>query len=237
MPERDYKTFVESFLPRVSSIDQIYELFKGLGYPSEVILNPSYKRRVSEFGFAKEEEEKINNIFTVLNFEKNLNVFLVETKIPANITARFLRYLARVFSDHYLRFLLIATGDYKTIAFVLPDFEKKDVGELKLKIIRLQIDVTNLYYTDKQTLANLGLTSSEKDWRDIWFKWRDAFNVKRVTEEFFDGYAGAPDSIFFKVRKELLRQKVTRKEAHEIHPATSKPHHVYLFRGEEALAK
>jgi hypothetical protein len=158
---------------------------------------------------------KIANIYTVLSIGKNLNVFLIETKSPTNVTVRFLRYLAKVFSDHYLHFLLIVTGDFKTIAFVLPDFGKKDIGELKLKIIRLQIDVKDLYYTDKQTIASLGLSGQEKDWRDIWLKWRDAFNVRRVTDKFFEEYAGAPNSVFFKIRKELVRQKISRRDAHE----------------------
>ena len=213
--ESNYKDFVEDFVPRIHSVDDAYGLFQGLGYPADAILDPSYKRRVSEFGFAKEEEEKIANIYTVLSIKKNLNVFLVETKSPVNVTVRFLRYLAKVFSDHYLRFLLIVTGDFRTITFVLPDFEKKEVGELKLKIIRLQIDAKDLYYTDKQTIAGLGLTGQEKDWRDIWLKWRDAFNVRRVTDEFFRLYAGDPDSVFFKVRNSLIRQKISRKDAHE----------------------
>jgi len=213
--ESNYNGFVEDFVPRIQSVDDFYSLFKRLGYPSKAVLDRSYRRRVGEFGFANEEEEKIANIYTVLSIEKNLNIFLVETKSPVNVTVRFLRYLAKVFSDHYLRFLLIVTGDFRTIVFVLPDFEKKDVGELKLKIIRLQIDVKDLYYTDKQTIASLGLTGQEKDWRDIWLKWRDAFNVRRVTDKFFEEYAGAPDSVFFKIRKELVRQKISRKDAHE----------------------
>jgi 23S rRNA G2445 N2-methylase RlmL len=213
--EKDYKSFVEEFAPKICSVDDVYGLFKGLGYPPEAILDPSYKRRISEFGFAKEEEEKIANIYTILSIEKNLNVFLVETKSPANVTVRFLRYLAKVFSDHYMHFLLIVTGDFRTVVFVLPDFERKGVGEVKLKIIRLQVDVSDPYYTDKQTIASLGLTEQERSWRDIWLKWRDAFSVRRVTDEFFRLYAGDPDSIFFKVRNSLVRQKISRKDAHE----------------------
>ncbi len=212
---RNYKSFVEGFLPEVGSVDAVYALFKGLGYPSEVILDSSYRRRVGEFGFAKEEEEKIANIYTVLSIEKNLNVFLVETKSKENVTVRFLRYLAKVFSDHYLHFMLMVTGDFRTFVFVLPDFERKGVGEVKLKIIRLQVDVSDPYYTDKQTIASLGLTEREKNWRDIWLKWRDAFSVRRVTDEFFTLYAGDPDSVFFRVRNSLIRQKLSRKDAHE----------------------
>jgi hypothetical protein len=134
----DYRGFVEEFVPKIRSVDDVYGLFKGLGYPLEAILNPSYKRRISEFGFAKEAEEKIADIYTILSIERNLNVFLVEAKSPANVTVRFLRHLAKVFSDHYIHFLLIVTGDFRTVVFVLPDFEKKGVGEVKLKIIRLQ---------------------------------------------------------------------------------------------------
>jgi len=211
----DYKSLVSEFVPNIHSVEDIYQLFRRLNYPTEAIFDSSYKRKISEFGFAKDEEEKIANIYTLLSIEKNLNVFLVETKSPSNVTVRFLRYLAKVFSDNYLRFLLIVTSDFRNMAFVLPDFEKKDVGELKLKIIRLQIDVTDLYYTDKETIAKLGLTDREKDWRDIWFKWRDAFSVRRVTDEFFKEYAGATDNIFFKIRKELTRQKISIIDAHE----------------------
>lgn len=142
LQEGNYKTFIEDFLPKIHSINDVYGLFRGLGYPADSILDPTYRRRISEFGFAKEEEEKIANVYTILTIEKNLNAFLVETKSPANITVRFLRYLAKVFSDNYLRFLLIVTGDFRTVVFVRPDFEKKEVGEVKLKIIRLQVDVT-----------------------------------------------------------------------------------------------
>ncbi|MEJ5292419.1 MAG: DNA methyltransferase [Candidatus Methanosuratincola sp.] len=213
--ERDYRGFVEEFIPKIHSVEDIYGLFKGLGYPLKAILDPSYKRRISEFGFAKEEEEKIANIYTVLSIEKKLNVFLVETKSQANVTVRFLRYLAKVFSDNYMYFLLIVTGDFRTFVFVLPDFERKEVGEVKLKIIRLQVDVSDPYYTDKQTIASLGLTEQEKSWRDIWLKWRDAFSVKRVTEEFFDNFAGLPTSIFMRIKNDLVRQKTSRKDAHE----------------------
>jgi len=73
--ESKYKGFVEDFVPKIRSANDVYALFRGLGYPPEAILDPSYKRRISEFEFAKEEAAKIANIYTVLSIEKNCFVY------------------------------------------------------------------------------------------------------------------------------------------------------------------
>ncbi len=56
---------VQSFVPQTDSPEKIYELFLSLGYPKDKILDPSYKRKIEEFDFAKEEKEKIKDIYTV----------------------------------------------------------------------------------------------------------------------------------------------------------------------------
>ena len=48
-------------------------------------------------------------------------------------------------------------------------------------------------------------------WRDIWRKWKKAFSVERVTEEFFEHYK----EIFFKLRNDLRKQNIPSKESHE----------------------
>lgn len=58
---------VKSFVPKIDSPEKIYELFLSLGYPKDKILDPSYKRKIEEFDFSKEEKEKIKNIYTVFN--------------------------------------------------------------------------------------------------------------------------------------------------------------------------
>lgn len=54
--------FVQNFIPELNSPEKIYELFRGLGYNN--ILDPSYKRKIEEFEFTKEERNKIKNIYT-----------------------------------------------------------------------------------------------------------------------------------------------------------------------------
>lgn len=61
---------VQSFVPKTDSPEKIYELFLSLGYPKDKLLNPSYKRKREEFDFAKEEREKIKDIYTVKRLHK-----------------------------------------------------------------------------------------------------------------------------------------------------------------------
>ncbi|MFN3467461.1 MAG: hypothetical protein ACK4WF_07130 [Candidatus Brocadiales bacterium] len=66
----------------------------------------------------------------------------------------------------------------------------------KLKVTKLILDRENLYRTDLETVSNLSLTGEEKNWRDIWSRWKEAFSVERVTKEFFEEYK----NVFFEVR-------------------------------------
>jgi hypothetical protein len=117
----DITKYVQNFILETDSPEKIYELFKGLYYPKDKVLDPTYKRKVDEFEFAKEEREKVKDIFTVFNYDGKLQIFLIETK---TLSVPFIRYLAKRLSDRYLRFLLILTTDYKEYTFVFPEFER-----------------------------------------------------------------------------------------------------------------
>ena len=94
----DIKGFVQKIIPEIDSPPKIYELFRGLGYPSDKILDPTYKRKVKEFDFSKEEQEKVKDIYTVFNYEGKLQIFLMET---VNISPPILRSLTKRLSDRY----------------------------------------------------------------------------------------------------------------------------------------
>jgi len=200
--------FVQQFIPGLNSIEKIYQLFRELGYDN--ILDPSYKRKIEEFGLAKEERKKIQTIYTVCNYDGKLQIFLVEAG-PVSIP--FIRYLAKRFSDKYLKFLLIVTPNYKEYSFILPEFEEgKDEGRHKFKITRLFFDISNLYYTDLFTISNIALLDKEYSWRDIGKKWKEAFSVERVTNRFFEDYKRS----FFSLRDTFEKQEIPVKKAHEL---------------------
>jgi hypothetical protein len=205
----DIIKYVQNFIPETDSPEKIYELFRGIGYQKDKVLDPTYKRKIDEFEFAKEEREKVKDIFTVFNYDGKLQIFLIETK---TLSVPFIRYLAKRLSDRYLRFLLILTTDYKEYIFVFPEFERIEEGKHKLKLTKLIFDREHPYHTDLLTISNIALTGDEENWRDIWKRWKDAFSVEKVTDEFFEDYTDA----FFELRRTFEKQKIPVKNAHEL---------------------
>lgn len=55
---------VQEFIPEIDTPEKIYELFRVLGYPDGKLLDPTYKRKIEEFEFTKEEREKVKDIFS-----------------------------------------------------------------------------------------------------------------------------------------------------------------------------
>lgn len=197
---------------KIEGAKDVYELFTTLGFPESAILGPSSKRKKSTFEFKKDDNEKIKEIFSVLNLDEKLPVFLLET---TSLTPAFIRSVTNTFDKQYIQFLLIFTEDYNEITFVFPDKEKVETGKHKLKLIKLNVDREDIkskkaYYSVIETLANLRYEENAT-WRDIWRNWKKAFSVERVTEAFFDDYK----EIFFKLRSELQKQKISSKESHE----------------------
>lgn len=198
---------IKEFLTKIRSAEDIYRLFELLNYPKNILLDVSYKRKIKEFELKSEVKSKIKDIYTVLSFEKNLLVFLVET---TSLSSSLIKDLTKNFSDKYENFLLVLTRDYYNLLFVFPEFEK--VGDkYKLKLTKLFFERDEPYYTGIETLSNLFYEGTEKSWRDVRRKWKEAFNVERVTEIFFEDYK----DIFFRIRNKLIKQKINRKDAHE----------------------
>ena len=197
---------------KIEGAKDVYELFTTLGFPESAILGPSSKRKKSTFEFKKDDNEKIKEIFSVLNLEEKLPVFLLET---TSLTPTFIRSVTNTFDKQYIQFLLIFTEDYNEITFVFPDKEKVETGKHKLKLIKLNVDREDIkskkvYYSVIETLANLRY-ENKATWREVWRNWKKAFSVERVTEAFFDDYK----EIFFKLRSELQKQRIPSKESHE----------------------
>ena len=194
------------------SAKDIFDLFKILGYPENTILNTSSKRKKTTFEFRKEDEDRINEIYSILSFGDELPVFLVET---TTLHPSFIRSVTTTFDKQYLQFLLIFTTDYSEIVFVLPDKGKVEAGKHKLKLTKLNVELEDVkskthYYSVIQTMSNIQYKEGT-GWRDVWRAWKEAFSVERVTEQFFEKYK----EVFFKLREHLLKQRVSRKDSHE----------------------
>jgi len=203
---------IREYIGKLKSAEDIFGLFKLLNYPDNILFDASYKRKKEEFDFKKEDVQRIKEIYAILSFDEKLPVFLIEAK---TLTPSFIRSVTTTFDKQYLHFLLIFSVDYSEVIFVFPKREKVEAGKHKLKLTKLIINKEEIidkkeHYTVIETLSNIHF-EKESTWRDIWRKWNKAFSVERVTEAFFEDYK----NIFFTLRKELDKQKIPRKEAHE----------------------
>jgi hypothetical protein len=210
----EQKKQIKKHLCTLKSAEDIFELFKLLNYPEESIFDTSYKRDKTDFNFKKEDYDRINNVYSVLNFEKKLPVFLLETK---SLAPSFIRSVTKKFDSQYMWFLLIfaVSNDYSEVLFVLPDREKVETGTYKLKLTKLTVDKDeikdkNEYYTVIETISKI-CYEKEVNWRFVWKKWKEAFNVEKVTESFFEDYK----KVFFNLRNKIKKQGISQKDSHE----------------------
>ncbi|TRZ54627.1 hypothetical protein D4Q76_02070 [archaeon] len=207
--DTEFKENLKEFVSKIKNADDIYGFFRMLNYPKDIILDKSYKRKISDFEFRQDVKEKLRQIYLVMSFADNLPVYLVEAK---DITSAFIRDLAKGFAEKHLsgKFLIILTSDYENIIFVSPEYEKLGAGKHKIKLSRLTLNKNDLYRTDIDILSSI-VFENESSWYDVWKKWKNSFNVKKVTDEFFEDYK----NIFFIIRKNIGKQRIETKQAHE----------------------
>src|SRR3989344_2853685 len=210
--KKETRERIYQHITKIKSAQGIFDLFRLLDYPKDIVFDISSKRRKTSFDFKKEDEQRINEIYSILSFDEKLPVFLLEA---TTLAPSFIRSVTNTFDKQYLQFLLIFTAGYSEIVFVFPDREKVEAGKHKLRLTKLIVDRGDIiskkeYYSVIETLANIRY-ENEASWRDVWKKWKKAFSVERVTEDFFEDYK----SIFFTLRNELHKQNVPRKESHE----------------------
>ena len=120
------KIKLSNFLPKIRTPKDIFSLFCLLGYPKDSFFDTSYKRKLENLEIKAEERKKIKNIYTILKFQENLRVFLVEAN---TLASGLIKYLAKIFSESYDSVLLVITKDYYSILFVLPDYERGPKGK------------------------------------------------------------------------------------------------------------
>ena len=196
----------------INGANGVFDLFRILGYPEGSVLNPSSKRKKSTFDFKKEDNERINEIYSILNVDEKLPVFLLET---STLAQSFIRSVTNTFDKQYIQYLLVFTINYNEITLVFPNKEKAEVGQHKLKLTKLNVNKEDIktkkaYYSVIGTLTNLKY-EDKATWREVWKNWKEAFSVERVTKAFFDDYK----EVFFELRKGLQKQGISNKESHE----------------------
>ncbi|MFQ3675897.1 MAG: DNA methyltransferase, partial [Endomicrobiia bacterium] len=188
---------------------QTDHLFKGLGYN---ILDTSFSG-LESFGLREKDKEFVKKIYSIANYEKRFQVFLVELKHPSS---EIIRELPLYFEREIQYPLFVITHNYKDYTFVLVEKIRVGAGVWKRKLIKLNFDRENAYHTDKLVISNMSLIKPEieKDKADpgiIYKILQEAMSVKKISDLFFNDYK----TIFFEIRNFIKDKNINIKQAHE----------------------
>lgn len=196
--------FIENHIPQMDSPKKVYQLFSGLGYK---VLDLNFKAKEA-WDLKEKHKKSVKTIYTIANYHKRFQVFLVEVK---QLSPSIIRELPLYFEREAQYPFFLITSDYKNYTFVLVEKIREDVGVWKRKIIKLNLDRENAFYTDKWILSEIALKEGVDDPLKIYTILKQAFSVEKVSRAFFNDYK----VIFFKVRSFLLNQGINVKQAHE----------------------
>ncbi len=209
MPEpRNLEQWIESFIPKMDSVEKVYALFETLGYN---VLSPDYHTQAEVFDLREKESQFVERIYAISNYEKQFQIFLIKLQSKSGIKPELIRSISELFLKEIPHPFLIFTPDYRQYTFALAEKVRIDVGVFKRRIVKLNTERENAYWTDKRILADLALPTDSTTALSIYRHVKGAFSVERVTDEFFEGYK----RMFFDIRKELLKQSKDKKATHD----------------------
>jgi len=188
------KQFIENHIPQMNNPEKVYELFKGLGYKT---LDTSY-RGIDAWGLRDRDKESVREIFTIANYEKRFQIYLVALK---SFSSSIVRELPKYFERETQYPFFVLTPDFQHYTFVLIEKIREDAGVWKRKIIKLNLDRENAYHTDKWTLWQSAIAENVTDPNKIYGILKEAFKVRRVTDKFFAEYKTHFDLLVDELKK------------------------------------
>ncbi|WP_333784768.1 DNA methyltransferase, partial [Thermocrinis sp.] len=176
------------------SISAISELFKQMGYKAKVI--PLDK---TQYELPPRANELIQEFSLICDYHKQFQVYFVKTPSMRRTDFR------TIIEPFYRRFphvntLFIFTNDFSELAFVSPFRIPFDTTKIKILLRTLYLDPSSPYHTDLEVLEMIRINPNEQIPDIIWQKHKTAFDVERVTKEFFEAYKNALNFI----RDEIL---------------------------------
>jgi len=192
-------------LKGIDSVSHLTAFLNGLGYKAKAEL-----LYIPDFGFPESVRKTMEEFYLLSDYEKKFQIYFA--KIPALNRSNY-RNIIESFNVRFpqINNLFVFTKDWSEIAFVNPERIALEVGKAKLKLKTLTIDREYIYHTDQEVIENIRITPLEQHPDIIYKKHKNAFNVERVTKEFFNAYKFALKSI-----KDILssQEKATPQEVH-----------------------
>jgi len=161
----------------------VANLFKVRGY--KINFSPLDK---TQFEFPQRASDLIEEFYIVSDYT-SFQIYFAKTK---SMRRTDFRTIIEPFYRRYpqVNTLFIFTTDFSEIAFVSPYRITYD-SKVKILLRTLYLDPSSPYHTDLEVLEMLRISPNEQFPEIIWQKHKEAFNVERVTKEFFEAYKNA----------------------------------------------
>ncbi|MGQ9615462.1 MAG: DNA methyltransferase, partial [Spirochaetota bacterium] len=189
----------------INNKEDLVNLIATLGYKTD----PS-PLNVSEFDLPETARKLIKDLHIISDYYKKFQIYFGKT---TSMRRTDFRNILEPFYRRYpqVNTLFVFTEDWKDLAFVSPLRVEIEPRKVRPRLRILFIDPANVYHTDFEVLQNIFIYPEEQNPEVIWQKHLEAFNVERVTKEFFEAYKNALRFI-----KDILeaQKKSTRQGAH-----------------------
>ena len=174
------------------SRDAVNHLFRTeLGYQ----VNP-VSFDAGELGIPDAPAQFIREIEQLCDYQHQFQVYFMQVNSLRRTDLRAI--LEPFYRKHPAgNYLFVFTKDYSELAFVSPLrlLAGDDATKTKLYLRSLRVDRSNVYHTDLETLDGISLSWGEYVPAVIWEKHNEAFNVERVTRDFFTTYSAVFDDV------------------------------------------
>jgi len=167
----------------IKNPEDIVKIFREKGY--QIKFCPLDK---TQFEFPPKANELIDEFYIVSDYT-SFQIYFAKTK---SMRRTDFRTIIEPFYKRYpqLNTLFVFTTDYSEIAFVSPVRIPFDT-RIKILLRTLYLDPSSPYHTDLEVIEMLRISPGEQVPEIIWQKHKEAFNIERVTEEFFSAYKNA----------------------------------------------
>jgi len=181
----------------IRRVEDLADFFKEKGYKTDLIPLDKY-----QYGLPPSVNKLIGDFYLVSNYDRKFQIYFVKSHSMKRSDFR------AIIESYYSKFpqvnsLFVFTNDFSELAFVSPMRIAVDT-KVKILLRALYLDPSSPYHTDLEVLEMLRISEDEQNPDTIWQKHKEAFNVERVTNKFFEAYKNALSFIRDRI---LLPQK------------------------------
>lgn len=167
---------------KVNDINELNNLISNLGYKAK-----PQPLHIPALDLPEGAQKVIKELHIVSDYDQKFQIYFGKT---TSMRRTDFRNILEPFYRRYpqINSLFVFTENWDEIAFVSPERVAVEPKKVKLLLRILLVDPQNVYHTDIEVLNSISILPVEQKPDIIWQKHSEAFNVERVTREFFEAY-------------------------------------------------